>query len=133
MTTISSKRGMFLSFNLLLLLPATLVIVASVLKYGFGADGLFDAIAPTMEKWGIKDPPGFNITSLVAFGPVLVLAIAALKTMKVQFTREKEKDSIVIEIKADKVLRGFIIGSMLVLAILGSYLFLENLGHLIKE
>ena len=109
MTTVSSKRGMFLSFNLLLLLPAIVVIVASVLKYGFGADGLFDAIAPTMEKWGIKDPPGLNITSLVAFGPVVVLALAALKIMKLRFIREKEKDSIIIEIKADKMLRGFII------------------------
>ena len=73
MTTISSKRGMFFSLNLLLLLPATLVIVASVLKYGFGADGLFDVIAPTMEKWGIKDPPGLNITSVIAFGPLVGL------------------------------------------------------------
>ena len=69
----------------------------------------------------------------MAFGPVVVLALAALKIMKLRFIREKEKDSIIIEIKADKMLRGFIIGSMLVLAVLGSYLFLENLGHLIKE
>jgi len=130
MTTVSSKRGMFLSFNLLLLLPAAIVIVASLLKYGLGVDGLFDAIAPTMEKWGIKDPPAMNITSLIVFGPALVFILSALKAVKLHFRHEKEKDSILMEIKADKMLRSLIIISILVLAVLGSYLFLENIHHL---
>jgi 1,4-dihydroxy-2-naphthoate octaprenyltransferase len=130
MTTVSSKRGMFLSFNLLLLLPAAIVIVASLLKYGLGVDGLFDAIAPTMEKWGIKDPPGLNITSLIVFGPASVFIFSALKAVKLRFMHEKEKDSILVEIKADKMLRSLIVISILVLAVLGSYLFLENIPHL---
>lgn len=133
MITISSKRGMLLSFNVLLLLPATLVIIASLLKYGLGIDGLFDAIAPTMERWGIKDPPGLNITTVIAFGPLAVLLIAVMKTIKLRFAHEREMDKIILEIKSDKMLRSFIIGSMLVLAVLGTYLFFENLGHLIKE
>lgn len=133
MITISSKRGMLLSFNVLLLLPATLVIIASLLKYGLGIDGLFDVIAPTMERWGIKDPPGLNITTVIAFGPLAVLLIAVMKTIKLRFAHEREMDKIILEIKSDKMLRSFIIGSMLVLAVLGTYLFFENLGHLIKE
>lgn len=130
MTTISSKRAMFLSLNFLLLLPAAIVIVASLLKYGLGVDGLFDAVAPTMEKWGIKDPPALNITSLIVFGPASVFILSALKAVKFHFMHEKEKDSILVEIKADKMLRLLIIISILVLAVLGSYLFLENIHHL---
>jgi hypothetical protein len=36
-------------------------------------------------------------------------------------------------IKSSKMLRSFIISSMLVPNVLASYFFFENLGHLIKE
>jgi 1,4-dihydroxy-2-naphthoate octaprenyltransferase len=133
MTTISSKQGMLFLFNFLLLLPATAVIVASLLKYELGIDAVFDAIAPTMEKWGIKDPPGLNITSLVVFGPLAVLLIAVVKTIKLRLAHEQEMDKIIVEIKPGKMLRSFMIVSILVLGILATYFFFENIGHLIKE
>jgi hypothetical protein len=133
MTTISSKQGILFSFNFLLLLPATALIIASLLKYGLGIDDLFDAIAPTMESWGIKDPPGLNITSLVVFGPLAVLLIGVVKTIKPRLAHEQEMDKIILEIKADKMLRSFMIVSILVLGIIATYFFFENIGHLIRE
>ena len=129
MTTTSMKHRLQVASAFLLVIPALLVITASVLKYGLGIGGLFDSIAPTMEKWGIKDPPGFNITSLVAFGPVVALLIAVFAIVKFQFLHLKEKDVFVIEVKNNFVFRVLTVLSGLVLATLCIYLALENINH----
>ena len=55
-TTSSSRNSWLNKVSIVLLFPATYVIVISVLKYGLGMDGPFDASAPTLETMGIKDP-----------------------------------------------------------------------------
>ena len=129
MTTTSMKHRLQVASAFLLVIPALLVITASVLKYGLGIGGLFDSIAPTMESWGIKDPPGFNITSAVAFGPVIALLIAVFAIVKFQFMHSKEKDVFVIEVKNSFVFRVLTVLSGLVLATLCVYLVLENINH----
>ncbi len=129
MTTTSMKHRLQVASAILLVIPALLVITASVLKYGLGIDGLFDSIAPTMEKWGIKDPPGFNITSVVAFGPAVAFLIALFAIVKFQLMHSKEKDVFVIEVKNSVVFRILTVLSALVLAALCVYLVLENINH----
>ena len=129
MTTTSMKHRLQVASAILLVIPALLVITASVLKYGLGIGGLFDSIAPTMEKWGIKDPPGLNITSAIAFGPVIALLIVVFAIVKFQFMHSKEKDVFVIEVKNSFVFRVLTVLSGLVLATLCVYLVLENINH----
>ena len=107
MTTTSIKHRLQVASAILLVIPALLVITASILKYGLGIGGLFDSIAPTMEKWGIKDPPGFNITSIVVFGPVIALLIAVFAIVKLKLMHSKEKDVFVIEVKNSFVITNF--------------------------
>ena len=129
MTTISMQHRLQVASAILLVIPALLVITASVLKYGLGIGGLFDSIAPTMEQWGIKDPPGLNITSAIAFGPVAALLIALIAIVKVQFLHEKGKDIFIIAVKNIFVFRILAVLSAAVLAALSVYLFLENIHH----
>lgn len=129
MTTTSIKHRLQVASAILLVLPALLVITASILKYGLGIGNLFDSIAPTMEDWGIKDPPGFNITSVVAFGPVIALLIAVFAIVKLKLMRSKEKDVFVIEVKNSFVFRILTVLAALVLAAMCVYLVLENINH----
>lgn len=129
MTTTSMRHRLQVASATLLVIPALLVITASILKYGLGMGGLFDSIAPTMEKWGIKDPPGFNITSIVAFGPVIALLIAVFAIVKLKLMHSKEKDVFVIEVKNSFVFRILTILAGLVLTVLSVYLVLENINH----
>lgn len=76
---------------LLLALPTAYVICISILKYGFNIDWPFDASQPLLEKWGIKEPPGWNINLLILLGPVsgFLLAIFQVLIIKWQFTKEQ--------------------------------------------
>ena len=76
--------------GLLLALPAGYVICISVLKYWLNIDGPFDSSQPLLEKWGIKEPPGWNINLLILLGPIagFLLAIFQVLIIKWQFTKE---------------------------------------------
>jgi hypothetical protein len=91
MKTTIFKNDMLTTLALLLSLPTAYLILVAVLKYGLGIDGPFDAIQPTAEKWGIKESPGLNITSLILFGPVAAFVLAVFQFIKIesQSTREE--------------------------------------------
>ena len=74
--------------SLLLALPTTYFICISVFKYSFGIDAPFDATAPLLEKWGIKETLGWNINLLILFGPVVafLLTIFQVLSIRIQFT-----------------------------------------------
>lgn len=85
------KNNWLTSLGLLFLVPTTCFILFSILKYGLGIDGPFDTIQPTAEAWGIKNPPGFNITSLVLFGPIIALILTVFQFMKFEIRLSKEE------------------------------------------
>lgn len=91
MQTSIFKNNWLTFLGFILILPAATFIIISVLKYGLGIDGPFDAIQPTAERWGIKDPPGFNITSVVAFGPVVAILLTIFQFIKLEWQLSKEE------------------------------------------
>lgn len=74
--------------GMLLLMPAAVVILVSVLNYGLGIRAPFEMIQPAVERWGIKDPPGLNITSLIVFGPMISLLISLSRVVEVRFAKD---------------------------------------------
>lgn len=69
--------------GLLLSLPTAFFILASLLKYTFGAPALFDAIAPVLEQGGIRQTIGWNINLLVLFGPLVALLLNLSNTLEI--------------------------------------------------
>ena len=88
MKQITKQNGIAI-ISLLLALPTAYFIAIAVLKYEFGVDGPFDSIAPLLERWGIKEAPGWNINLLILFGPLLAffLTIFQLLGIRMQFTQ----------------------------------------------
>lgn len=84
MTTHIFKPSLSAALGLLLTLPAGYVILISVLKYVLGFPALFDASAPVLEAWGIKDTLGWNINLLILFGPLVGFLINASALLKVE-------------------------------------------------
>ena len=76
---------------LLLAMPTMYFILISILKYGLGIDGPFDAVQPLAERWGIKDPPGINITSLILFGPVVAFLLTLFQFLQIEWHLTKEE------------------------------------------
>lgn len=91
MKTISSKSNGLTVLALLLALPTAWFILVAVLKYGFGIDGPFDSLAPTLEGWGIKESLGWNINLLILFGPMLAFLLAIFQVLAIEFHFNKEK------------------------------------------
>jgi len=78
------------SLALLLIIPTTYFILIGVLSQ-FDINGPMEAIQPFAEKWGIKDPPGLNITSVILFGPVLAFLLTIFQFMKMEWRITKEE------------------------------------------
>lgn len=77
--------------SLLLALPTAYFIGISVLKYGLGINEPFDAIAPFLERMGIKETLGWNINLLILLGPVVAFLLTIYQVLKIewQFTKEQ--------------------------------------------
>jgi hypothetical protein len=121
---ISSKWAAII--GLLLALPAGYVICISLLKYALGIDGPFDASQPTLESWGIKDPPGWNITLLVLLGPVAAVLLSLFQVLAVKAHFGKEQFDFQISIQK-KWFPLFVMAiSVTILALLLLYLLGEN-------
>ncbi|MBD0365492.1 MAG: hypothetical protein ICV53_05240 [Flavisolibacter sp.] len=84
MRTIQVKATVAFWIGLLLSLPTFYFILISVLKYVFNVPLLFDAIEPSMERWGAKEPPGFNINALILFGPLLAFLLNVTAVLRFQ-------------------------------------------------
>jgi len=121
-----TKQNGIAIISLLLALPAAYFIAIAVLKYELGVDGPFDAIAPLLESWGIKDSLGWNINLLILCGPLLafLLTIFQLLTVRMQFTQNHFLFQITVRKRwLPLLVAGF---SISLLAILFAYLFGEN-------
>ncbi len=132
MVTVSSYRrnpiaiGWLNTLSIVLLFPATYVIVISVLKYGLGMDGPFDASAPLLESMGIKEPPGWNINLLILFGPLLAIFFSALQVLHIDWHFSREQADLRITIRKKWWPIGIALFGGLVICILTVYLFGEN-------
>ena len=125
MKQITKQNGITV-ISLLLALPTAYFFAIALLKYELSVDGPFDAIAPLLERWGIKEALGWNINLLILFGPLLALflAIFQLLGIRLQFTQNHFLFQITVRKRwLPLLVAGF---SISLLAILFIYLFGEN-------
>ena len=120
------KQNGIAIISLLLALPTAYFIAIAVLKYELGVDGPFDAIAPLLESWGMKDSLGWNINLMILLGPLLAffLTIFQLLGVRMQFTQNHFLFQITVRKRWLPLLVAGL--SISLLAILFAYLFGEN-------
>ena len=112
--------------GLLLALPTAYIICISILKYGLSIDEPFDSSQPVLEKWGIKEPPGWNINLLILLGPIVCFFLCVFQVLKIkwEFSKENFNFSFTVHKRWFPILvAAFSIG---LLAILFFYLLGEN-------
>lgn len=121
-----TKQNVIAIISLLLALPTAYFITIAVLKFELGVDGPFDAIAPLLESWGIKETLGWNINLLILFGPLLAffLTIFQLLGTRMQFTQNHFLFQITVRKRWLPLLVAAF--SISLLAILFAYLLGEN-------
>ena len=90
MRTTIFKNDWLTSLGLMLILPAACFILVGVLSE-FGVNTPLESIQPLAEKWGIKDPPGLNITSVILFGPMAAFLLTIFQFMKLEWQLTKEE------------------------------------------
>lgn len=90
MRTITFKNNWVTSIALLLILPAAYFILIGILSE-MGIYGPLESIKPIAEKWGIKDGPGLNITSVIVFGPMVAFLLTVFQFMKMEWRTTREE------------------------------------------
>ena len=90
MKTAIFRNNWLTSLAVLLVIPAAYFIIIGVLSE-LGINGPLEAIQPLAEKWGIKDPPGLNITSVILFGPMIAFLLTVFQFMKLEWRLTKEE------------------------------------------
>lgn len=91
MRIMTFKNNGLTAAALLLTLPTAYFILIGVLSE-LGINGPLEATQPIAEKWGIKDPPGgFNISSVILFGPMLAILLTVFQFLKVEWHLAKEE------------------------------------------
>ena len=85
-----TKQNGIAIISLLLALPTAYFIVIGVLSE-FGINGPLEATKPIAEKWWIKEGPGFNITSVIVFGPMIAFLLTVFQFMKAEWRFTKEE------------------------------------------
>jgi hypothetical protein len=121
-----TKQNWLTAAALLLSLPTAYFIAISVLKYELGIDGLFDSIAPWLERMGIKETIGWNINLLILLGPVVACLLSIFQVLKINWRFTKEHFQFHLTIRKHwypLLVTGF---SLSLLAILSIYLLGEN-------
>jgi len=121
-----TKQNGIAIISLLMALPTACFIAIAVLKYELGVDGPFDAVAPLLESWGIKDSLGWNINLLILLGPLMafLLTIFQLLSVRMQFTQNHFLFQITVRKRwLPLLVAGF---SISLLAVLFIYLLGEN-------
>jgi len=125
MKTITFKNNWLTATALMLVLPTAFFILIGILSE-FGITGPMETIQPVAESWGIKDPPGLNITSIILFGPMLALLLTIFQFLKVEWRFSSEE--FLLNLSFQK--RWFPVlvaaASIGVLAMLSLYMFVEN-------
>jgi hypothetical protein len=113
------QSGWLNSTGVFLLLPACYVIIISLLKFELGVNEPFDSSAPVLESWGIKEAPGFNISSLLVFGPMLAILLASIQVLTIRWKFSKENWDFNIRVRKKVLPLTIIFLGMLVLFTLG--------------
>ena len=126
MQTSLINRKLSLWLGLLLTLPTAIFIMASVFKYETGWPLLYDAIAPTLENWGIRESPGWNINLLILFGPVLALILNFFAVVIINGLADKDQWQLNFCIKKYRANIIISITALLVLTVLFVYLIGEH-------
>ena len=90
MRTITFKNNWVTSIALILILPAAYFILIGILSE-MGIYGPLESIKPLAEKWGIKDGPGLNITSVIVFGPIVAFLLTVFQFMKIEWRITREE------------------------------------------
>ena len=125
MKQISQHNGIAI-ISLVMAFPTAYFIAIAILKYELGVDAPFDAIAPFLERWGIKEALGWNINLLILFGPLVafLLTIFQLLRIRLQFTQNHFLFQIMVrKTWLPMLVAGF---ALSLLAILFVYLVGEN-------
>ena len=125
MKTITFKNNWLTATGLVLVLPTAYFIFIGILSE-FGINGPLESIQPFAEKWGIKDPPGFNITSVILFGPMVAFLLTIFQFLKFEwhFTKEEFLLNLSFQKRWFPILVA--VASVGVLAILFFYMIGEN-------
>jgi hypothetical protein len=79
------KQNRIAIASLLLALPAAYFFLSSFLKYELGVHEPFDAVAPLLERTGIKETLGWNINLLILSGPAAAFALSIFQVLKIKF------------------------------------------------
>ncbi len=90
MRTITFKNNWVTSLALILILPAAYFILIGILSE-MGIYGPLESIKPLAEKWGIKNGPGLNITSVIVFGPMMALLLTVFQFMTIEWRVTREE------------------------------------------
>lgn len=90
MRTMTFKNNWLTSIAVILILPAAYFILIGILSE-MGIYGPLESIKPLAEKWGIKDGPGLNITSVIVFGPIMALLLTVFQFMKIEWRVTREE------------------------------------------
>lgn len=90
MRTMTFKNNWLTSIAVILILPAAYFILIGILSE-MGIYGPLESIKPLAEKWGIKDGPGLNITSVIVFGPMMALLLTVFQFMKIEWRVTREE------------------------------------------
>jgi hypothetical protein len=85
MRSINLKNAGLTWISLLLALPTAYFFLISFLKYEAGVHAPFDAIAPFLERMGIKETLGWNINLLILLGPMVAFTLSIFQVLKIKF------------------------------------------------
>ena len=125
MRTITFKNNWLTAVGLLLVLPTAYFILIGILS-AFGFNGPLEAIKPFAERLGIKDPPGFNITSVILFGPMVAFLLTIFQFLKIEWHFSKEEFLLNLTFQKRWFPIMVAVASVGVLAMLTLYMFVEN-------
>jgi hypothetical protein len=91
MKIMTFKNNWLTTAALLLMIPTAYFILIGVLSE-LGINGPMEATQPVAEKWGIKDSPlGFNINTLILFGPMLAILLTVFQFVKIEWHLAKDE------------------------------------------
>ncbi len=70
--------------------PAAVFLVGSVLKFEAGIPVFYDMAEPLMVRMGLNEKLGLNINLLIAFGPIVALALTLYSLVRIKTERQKD-------------------------------------------
>lgn len=125
MKTITFKNNSVTATGLLLVLPTAYFILIGLLS-SIGISGPLEAIKPFVERLGIKDPPGFNITSVILFGPMVAFLLTIFQFLRIEWNFSKEEFLLNLSFQKRWFPIMVAVASVVVLGLLTLYMFVEN-------